>query len=133
MAEICRLPGLVKIGQLSGLFLIQDKKKFAVPMEMEGKQFALAFIDEDEGKPTLDGLMADGQQELQLGWNKLEPLVKGLAGSPFAGLIINPATDSQTILKQDDLVRLIAAIQALKGPSLFSKETLKEIFTIQRR
>jgi hypothetical protein len=132
LKEIVRIPGLVSLAGIGGLFLLQDYKKFAVPMEMEGGEYVLAFLEEEDGKSTIEGLVQAGQEGVNLAYNKFATLVKGLAYSPYSGLIINPATDAQVIIEKEDLQRLVSIIQALKGPSIFSKDGIKELFKLHR-
>ncbi len=133
IAEIASLGDLVRIAHLPSLFIVQDQNKYALPMELEGQNYALAFIEEADGLKTLEGLRKEGNPGVQLEWNKLEVLVQNVVNSEFSGLLINPASDSQAVLSKESLKQLLQIIKSLKGPSLFSKKALKDLFSLHPR
>lgn len=126
--DFIRVGSLLRIADFSDLYVAEDQKGFAVSMELDGEQFALAFCEEDDAKEILK----ENKQSMKLAFNTTTTVLKSVIESSFAGLILNPGAKAQTILTKQDMQIAYDLIQLRKGPSLFSKEGLRSLFSLRR-
>ena len=126
--DFIRIGSFIRIAELADLYVVEDSKGFAVGMDLEGQEYALAFCEENDATEMLKSY----KKGIQVAFNTTNNVLRGIMDSAFSGIILNPGTQSQAILTKQDVQIACDLIQLRKPPSLFSKEGLRSIFCLRQ-
>ena len=114
-----------KLSQLKVVYVLTDKKKFAVEMMLEDKPHAIVFLTKEDAAATL-AAETDG---CRIDENEVGTLARGLLSSHLMGVIVNPGKPEQFTLARDDLELLsIASESQVKKFSL--TDFVRQLFSM---
>lgn len=121
-----RLAEIDRIADRDYFYVVEDADGFAVTMQLEGKDYALAFLNEQEGLNTMHGL-EQTNPGCSLRKNKPLDVAENIRGSTFAGLVFNPASPTQEILGPVDIKRLVFVCQNRRRLPRWAKKAMELI------
>lgn len=108
-SEIDLLVELFMVSRLAALpvmYVVQDRTRFALEMEFEGKKYAVGFLTKEDAVATMDGLKVTNPG-CSLEGNVPGQLAENILHSEFEGIILNPAKRNQIILDRERLEKLL--------------------------
>lgn len=95
-----------RLAMLPAIYVVQDRNRFALEMEFEGKKYAVGFLTKDEAGTTMEGLKVTNPG-CALEGNAPRQLAENVLQSEFEGIILNPAKRNQIILNRERLEKLL--------------------------
>ncbi len=115
IAQAERLALISRIATLPYLYVLQDRHKAGMTMDVDGQDCAIAFINKNESEPALVGIRQE-QPKASVGKNRPWNFVDSILDSDLDGIVFNPATGSQTILSRGELHLLQMACRVAPRP-----------------
>lgn len=112
------LATVVTIAKSQYLYIIQDPDGYAISMEHEDEKYVVGFLKKEDGQATLRGM----QQELagsKLAKNTVQSVVANVQASDINGVILNPASALQCVLKPQEIELLSAAVDVYEPPPIW--------------
>lgn len=124
---LAKIAFVSRLAKFDKIFVAQNKKGYALSMEFDGKKYALAYFNPEDGGETLKGLQIENPGA-KLESNAVKTLAQNVLLSEFEGLVVNPASAKQMLLSKADLELLLLGIKVCK-PGWFSVDSIKGLFT----
>ena len=113
--HVDRLVTITAIAKREAVFLAQNRGA-AVTLEIDDKNYAIAFLDKVNSRETLDGLKAE-DSSTTLGSSKPGMLAEDILESDLDGVVFNPATSQQAIMPREEfeLLRIASNLVGKQG------------------
>ena len=131
IAHAERLALISRIATLPNIFVLQTKSGEGMTMEVDGLEYAIAFLYKEDSVAAIDGIKEESPG-VRLGTAVPKSFTSSILQSDLAGILFNPASNSQTIISRSELEMLELACEIAPPPESKIGKVMKGLFTLMK-
>lgn len=131
IAHAERLALISRIATLSNIFVLQSKEGEGMTMDVDGQEYAIAFLYKEDSVNAIEGIKEESPG-VRLGSAKPDTFTSSILQSDLAGILFNPASNSQTIITRSELQMLELACEIAPPQKSKLGKVMEGLFTLKK-